>query len=555
MSALADGRNPVKPITKKAAPTRGKDAARIVTNSSYQIQPKGQGAIHRIAMKDTNKMESSVLGSLMENPERFFPEAQKLELTADHFGSKPLADTWRLLSERLSNGKSIDLELLLSQESERVAAIGGHAQLGLINADYCPTDSLFAQYCSEIKAESLRRDAREKIKALEQDLEAGGNPADKFQELSVTLEGLEGVTGGKPSLIEKAYTMNFKLDDPPPADEACLYLGKEHAIAARGNITVIQGKQKAGKSAVVSSILGATIRGNYAAQGDVFEFNWLGKSDGAIIHFDTEQSPEDWHNLVARSLNRSGLTGQPDRLVSVPAVTFTIGERLTVLEGVLERERDKKGSIDAVLLDGVADLCKSPNDEAESNDLVARIHGLSHEFNCPFFAVLHENPSTDTGKTRGHLGSQLGRKAFANLRVDKDPETQVSTIYGTDMRKRDLPKNQGFCFGWDDTLMMHAFQGRHAGLAMARKEREQIEKAREYWEPIYEKAAESGTNGLVPPLSVQDAIQLDWDISGTEKKVSRETMRKRIQRHRELGVLRKEEGNTYSLNPRGTSGT
>ena len=38
----------------------------------------------------------------------------------------------------------------------------------------------------------------------------------------------------------------------------------------------------------------------------------------------------------------------------------------------------------------------------------------------PVFCVLHENPGTEQAKTRGHLGSDLNRKAFANLRIDKD---------------------------------------------------------------------------------------------------------------------------------------
>lgn len=506
--------------------------------------------------RDTLEIEKFILSSVMINPDRWYPLARKQEITPEHFGSKQHADIWRLLSDRLNNGDSINCELLLRQEPERVEEVGGHQALGpLAGGDELPTNDLFSQYCGEIKKASLTKVGRQQVAKIANDLEIGLNPISEFKEFSVTMEGLEELDGNKSSLVDKAYSMSFNANDPPPRDESCLYLGSDHAVAARGNITVIQGKQKAGKSAVVSSVLGAVIRGNYSAQGDVFEFNWVGDCNGAIIHFDTEQSPEDWHSLVTRSLARSGLSGEPDRLVSVPAVTFSITDRLTALEGIMERERKRLGSIDTILLDGVADLCKSPNDEAESNDLIARLHGLSHEFNCAILGVLHENPGSETGKTRGHLGSQLGRKAFSNIRVDKDPESQVSTIYGTDMRKRDLPKKEGFCFAWDNSIKMHAFQGRHAGLAAAERDRKNIEKAREYWEPIFERASESGTNGNVPPLSVKEIIDLEWDMGGTKKKSSVEAMRKKIQRHRELGVIRKTENNTYVLNPSGTSGT
>ena len=106
-------------------------------------------------------------------------------------------------------------------------------------------------------------------------------------------------------LVSRAYELNFDANHIPPADESWMFIGDNHAIAARGNLTGIQGKQKVGKSAVVSAILGAAIRGNDAAQGDVFQFNCPSDSSGAIIHFDTEQSPSDWHALVARSIART----------------------------------------------------------------------------------------------------------------------------------------------------------------------------------------------------------------------------------------------------------
>ena len=203
----------------------------------------------------------------------------------------------------------------------------------------------------------------------------------------------EGEVDTKTNLLARAYELNFNADDIPPPEESCIYLGDEHPIAARGNLTGIQGKQKAGKSAVVSALLGSVIRGNYVGEGDLFKFNWKGAASGAVIHFDTEQSPSDWHALVRRSIGRSGMNGTGERLVSIPAVTFTRGERLAILEGVLEREAQRLGKVDTVLVDGIADLCKSPNDEVESLELISKIHSLSHTYDCPILSVLHENPS------------------------------------------------------------------------------------------------------------------------------------------------------------------
>jgi hypothetical protein len=353
-------------------------------------------------------------------------------------------------------------------------------------------------------------------------------------------------------LLARAYGMAYDPDETPPPDEACMVIG-DIAVAARGNLTALQGKSKVGKSAVVSAILGAAQRGQYAVKGDTLRFEWEGLAEGAIIHLDTEQSRADWHGLVTRSIKRAGMPSVSDRLVSLPLVMFARSERLTILQGALAKEAERQGRIDAVIIDGIADLCTSPNDEAESLELVSQIHALAQKYECPIFAILHENPSTDQAKTRGHLGSELNRKAFANLRIDKDTETSISTIFGTDMRKRDIPKEQGFCFAWDDEAGMHLFKGRAAGLKASQKEQKQVAELREVFEPIYEHAS-NGTKTACPVLSPIEVRDLEQDMNGTEKPVSEAAWKKRMQRAEILGVLRKGDRGKWSFKQTGQTG-
>jgi hypothetical protein len=270
-------------------------------------------------------------------------------------------------------------------------------------------------------------------------------------------------------LLARAYALQFDEQDPPPPDETCMAIG-DIPIAARGNLTVLQGKSKVGKSAVISAILGAAQRGNRTLSGDTLEIAWSGEATGAILHIDTEQSRADWHALVCRGVLRSGAGQASTRLVSLPLIPFTRAQRLKILKLAMEKERDLKGKIDAVVLDGIADLCSSPNDEAEALELVGTCMALAQEFHCPLFCVLHENPGSDIGKTRGHLGSELNRKAFANIRIEKDAETSISTIYGSEMRKRDIPREQGFCFGWSEEEEMHVFLARAGEIKTSVKE-------------------------------------------------------------------------------------
>jgi hypothetical protein len=384
---------------------------------------------------------------------------------------------------------------------------------------------------------------------LRQALDQGGPTSEIIRELG-DIEA--GGDSRKSSLREKAYSMRFDPNEAPPPDEACMMIG-DIPIAARGNITVIQGKSKVGKSAVVAAILAAAQRGNFHNMADSLSISWNGEGTGAILHLDTEQSRFDWHSLVSRSVSRSGMLEVSPRLVSLPLVMFARSERLAILRESLMFELESKGTVDAVVIDGVADLCASPNDEAEALELVSKIHAMSQEFNTPIYCILHENPGTDNAKTRGHLGSELNRKAFANIRIDKDAEG-VSTIYGTDMRKREIPKDQGFCFAWDDVTKMHTFRGRAAGLKSAQRDEKSAVDAREYWEPIFLHLTGKRENKTFPEISVNLAVEAEREMNGKTKSTNSETMKKRLQKAETLGVLRKTARGEWAFIPSGKTG-
>jgi hypothetical protein len=121
------------------------------------------------------------------------------------------------------------------------------------------------------------------------------------------------------------------------------------------------------------------------------------------------------------------------------------------------------------------------------------------------------------------------------------------------MRKRDIPKEQGFCLAWTDAARMQTFQGRAAGMKAANAKEKALAKARTEWEGVFE-AVEFGTNEKCPGLTPELAAEAWRDIAGTEKSVSLATMKKRMQRAESLGVLKKTGSGAWALNPSGQSG-
>lgn len=75
-----------------------------------------------------------------------------------------------------------------------------------------------------------------------------------------------------------------------------------------------------------------------------------------------------------------------------------------------------------------------------------------HSVDC----VKHDrsgHPLLGTEKTRGHLGSQLERKAETCLRMEKREE--VTTLWSEKARHCNLPKSKGVMFAYDIEAGMH----------------------------------------------------------------------------------------------------
>jgi hypothetical protein len=252
-------------------------------------------------------------------------------------------------------------------------------------------------------------------------------------------------------LIEK---YSFKCDKRPAKPIPIIILdGKP--IATRGNLIAVAAGIKAGKTAGIGGILAAFFRhhGDDDSEHDTLGFTANNPNGLAVIHFDTEQSEYDHDNVIRRAMIRAGVTETPPWFKSVCVTGLNLNLLMPLLETLIDDMVAAHGGICAIILDGVADYVRSPNDETEAFALVENLHGKAREHACTLLGVIHTNPNSD--KTRGHLGSQLARKAETCLQIEKDKATQVSTMWSDDARHGDIPKHKGVCFTWSDSALMH----------------------------------------------------------------------------------------------------
>jgi hypothetical protein len=171
----------------------------------------------------------------------------------------------------------------------------------------------------------------------------------------------------------------------------------------------------------------------------------------ALLHFDSEQSPDDHWHCIRRALKRAGLDAPPPWLHSYCLTGLGYKAAWRCVLEAFRQSADSHGGIHSALFDGYADFVADVNDPAESNEFVATVHGLAIGHHCPIIGVIHFNPGGE--KVRGHLGSQLERKAETNLRLDK--ADGITVIWSDKQRRAPISKDSGPCFQWSDQAEMH----------------------------------------------------------------------------------------------------
>lgn len=266
-------------------------------------------------------------------------------------------------------------------------------------------------------------------------------------------------------LSNNKFDFNKEVAEPIPV---CT-IG-DQKILTIGNLGVIAGRAKSGKSAIIQSIISGAMakEENKNYLGVNVESNPKGL---AVLHFDTEQSSYDYTRKVRNCIYDAGYQDNVPFFHSFHLLEFTPWERMRYIEHMVDYYDMVHGGIYLVVVDGVADLIKSVNDEESANQIVDKLHKISTEMNCAVLLVLHMNP--DGGKTRGHLGSQLDRKAESVILIEKDGDTcTINPRYCRNASFSSLSMPQ---FKWSDDLRKFVYLGEKPLVSRTDKRRAESE--------------------------------------------------------------------------------
>ena len=212
----------------------------------------------------------------------------------------------------------------------------------------------------------------------------------------------------------------------PPAKAQVIISAGDVPLGTQGNLFGITGGEGTGKSNYVAAMVAGCI---CPAGAEVDTLGIQIATNGkhkAVLLYDTEQSEVQLFKNVSNLLARAKQPDKPEELKAFCLTGMSRKERLHAIVQSMDKFYYQYGGIQLVVIDGIADLVKSANDEAESVAVIDELYRLAGIYNTCILCVLHFVPNGL--KLRGHLGSELQRKAATILSIEKDEEPTQSVV-------------------------------------------------------------------------------------------------------------------------------
>lgn len=254
-----------------------------------------------------------------------------------------------------------------------------------------------------------------------------------YRELAALLTGKDGE-------LENDGVVIIDMRNRSKPIEFCVEMG-EALFCPKREMTCIKGHAKHGKTQLVSLITAALLGNGQPVCGLKAHRNDLN-----ILYVDTEQSQFSTEYIVEKALRMAGLPIE-DNCPRLTAINMRKTPKVKRKDAI--EEMVGTGRYDVVIVDGIKDLCLDFNDLKEADQLMVDVLAMIETYDIAFVTVLHENPSGDSSKMRGHLGTEAENKAFAVYQSKKKDE--IFNIVNTECRMKPTP-TFAFRFNEDDEL-------------------------------------------------------------------------------------------------------
>lgn len=253
------------------------------------------------------------------------------------------------------------------------------------------------------------------------------------------------------------HSCEIDYENPPDASKSVVAVNGV-PLGSQDNLFCITGGEGTGKSNYISAILAGTLGTVRLEPEQTLGLEVTPNPHKlSVLHYDTEQSEAQLHKNLGKTLRRASVTEVPDFYHSLYLASLSRKDRLKLIRESMDWFHHKHGGIHLVVIDGIADLIRSANDETESIAIVDELYRLAGIYNTCIICVLHFVPNGI--KLRGHIGSELQRKAAGILSIEKDDNPELSVVKALKVRDGSPLDVPMMLFGWDKEADMHVYRG------------------------------------------------------------------------------------------------
>lgn len=194
-------------------------------------------------------------------------------------------------------------------------------------------------------------------------------------------------------------------------------------FGVNGDISFISGLPKAGKSTISRFVLATALMKSVPNDCDTLSIRAEYSNGRKIVYLDTEQHPRDTMKMVKSILEIAGLKEQPKNFIALNLREFSHSENMDYLKSLYYHLQDAY----LWVVDGITDFIPSSNDETAGNILVRYLMKTSLLNDACIICLIHENAG-NSGKMRGHFGSEAARKCQGAVSIAYEDDKKIHSI-------------------------------------------------------------------------------------------------------------------------------
>ena len=218
--------------------------------------------------------------------------------------------------------------------------------------------------------------------------------------------------------IPEIEIMNVTDEAEPPA----LFSVNNVEVLPKKAVGIVAAQKKSGKSNFGGLLMTASASPSFQVLNGAIRCR---EGSIKILNIDTEQPLKDARRTLRRVMKTAGY-GYDEQwgshnIISLSVKDIDEADRMPLIELAVKEHKPQ-----LVIIDGIADLIDSINDERQSKNLMAWLDYLACTYDCAVVGMLHLN--FNSGKIGGWAGTQANKKFTDCFILKKDKTNGFFTM-------------------------------------------------------------------------------------------------------------------------------